>query len=117
MPGLRKNKVEILQCLREPETLHVIRLIGVDLSDVSDDRVSVFGAGDFLDVLEHAPGGVLEGLVACYAVHDEDGFDGLGSAQLLVSWSPGPKAGFWVCTLICTARQEHLSHQAGVYGP
>jgi hypothetical protein len=33
----------------------------------------------FYDGLEHEPGGVGEGRVACYAVEDEEGFDSFGS--------------------------------------
>lgn len=76
---LRESKIEIFQRLRQPETLHKVGLLSVHIPDVIDDCVGEFGAGVFLDAGEHAPGGVLEGFVACDTVHDEDGFDGFGS--------------------------------------
>lgn len=56
--------------------------------DVVDDCVAELGAGELLDAGEHAPGGVLQRFVACYAVHDEDGLDGFGSVCWL-AWDQG----------------------------
>lgn len=76
---LRESKIEIFQRLRKPETLHEIRLIGMLVPDVVDDCVTELSAGVLLDAGEHAPGGVLQGFVTCYAVHNEDGFNSFGS--------------------------------------
>jgi len=77
----------VIQCLRKPETLHEVRLVGILVPNIVDDCVAEFGAGEFLDAGEHAPDGILEGFVACYAVHDEDGFDSFGSvlSSLLIA--------------------------------
>lgn len=80
---LREGKVKVFQRLRKPKTLHEIGLIGMLVPDVVDDCVAELGAGVLLDAGEHAPGGILQGFVACYTVHYEDGFDGFGSVCLL----------------------------------
>jgi len=96
MIWFRENKIKVFQRLRKPETLHEVRLVGILVPDIVDDRVAEFGAGEFLDAGEHAPGGVLEGFVACYAVHDEDGFDSFGSVRLLVKIFMGFMGVWWV---------------------
>lgn len=47
--------------------------------DVCDGGVAKGRERGSLDGLEEAPGGVLEGGVAGYAVEDEDGFDCFGT--------------------------------------
>lgn len=79
--GLGENKIEILQCLRQPEAFHVVQLWRVLISHVSDRRMRIFSPRDLLDVSEHSPSGVLERLVAGYSVHDEDGFDCFGPTR------------------------------------
>lgn len=79
MIRLRKDQVEILQRLSKPEALHFIAQLRFTVPHVLDGRMAIFRACRFINVLEHAPGCVLEGLVACDSVHDENGFEGFGS--------------------------------------
>lgn len=79
---LREDKVVILQRFRQPEALHVICLLCVHIADIIDGCMGVSGASDSLDIREHAPGSVLEGLVPCYAVHNKDRLDSFGSVLL-----------------------------------
>lgn len=81
-PRLTKDKIKILQRLRRPETLHTVYFLGICGCDVVDGGASDVCSGIALDVLKHVPGVVLEYCVACYAVKDEEGFDGFWSADI-----------------------------------
>lgn len=78
MIRLGKYKIQILKCLSEPEALHLIGVFWDGSAHVLDSRVAVLGACGFVDVLEHAPCCILQGLLSCDSVHDEDGLEGFG---------------------------------------
>lgn len=78
----RIQEIEVLERLREPETLHLIH-VARDLGvDVVDGRVAEFRRGGSDDGLEHLPALVLPDLVTGDTVHVPDGFDGFGSGVL-----------------------------------
>lgn len=62
--GLRKGEIEILERLRGPEALHLVFLHGLIIPHVVDGGMAEVGASDRVDVLEHAPCGVLVELVS-----------------------------------------------------
>lgn len=78
-PLIRKQQIEILQRLREPETFHFVIETGRRGHDVVDGAVAIHGRGVFLDGLEHFPACFAPVRVAGYAVHVPDGFDGFGA--------------------------------------
>ena len=74
---LAEYQIEILQRLCGPEALHAVRLQRLRDSAIRERGVRDVSLGVLDDVLEHFPGAVLKRLLACDAVENEDGFNGL----------------------------------------
>lgn len=118
MIRLRKDQVKVFQSLRKPEALHLVAQLRQRIANVVNGRVTIFGTGHFVDILKHAPRHILKGLVASDAVHDEDGFDGLGAeGRVSMEWirplvrkkSIGEPWGSLVPKLVCCVRDANYA--------
>lgn len=83
---ITKNKVEILQGLSRPKTLHAVDFYWIFDGDIVDSCVGNVRSGVFLNALKHLPGPVLQTCIPCDAVEDEDGLDGLRSDKPPMRW-------------------------------
>lgn len=107
--GLTEDGIEVLQRLRQPETLHLIlfpRLLGRHVVDLCARDL---GLCMLFDLRKHAPGGVLEGFVAGQAIQDEDRLDGLGAQEVARVGDGGEARGDAVL------REEVLGALGGVF--
>lgn len=75
---LRKDQVEILERLRQPERFHAVGLGGVSDRDIVQRCMGDCSPCLVDDGGEHVPGSFLKGWVSGDAVHDEDGLDRFG---------------------------------------
>lgn len=107
---ITEDQVEILQRLREPKTLHAVRMAdttsAVD-SDVPDATTGNLGASGVFDGLEHTPCVVQELFITGDAIENEYRFYGLraGFYQLLRQNKTG---GRWrICTEGCTESHRY----------
>lgn len=107
---ITEDQVEILQRLREPKTLHAVRMAdttSVVDSDVPDATTGNLGASGVFDGLEHTPCVVQELFITGDAIENEYRFYGLraGFYQLLRQNKTG---GRWrICTAGCTESHRY----------
>ena len=83
LPLLTKQEIEILQRLRQPETLHFVLHFRRRFRYIIDSAVAVHSRRVVVDGFEHGPADAAPVLVAGYAVHVEDGFDGFGAVWVV----------------------------------
>lgn len=81
---LGKDEIQVLKRLSEPVTFHSVGFFRAQVTDVLDGRVTKIGMRHLLNVLEHAPSRILQGLVTSDSVHYENRLNGLRSKFGLV---------------------------------
>lgn len=68
----RKEKVEVLQGFREPETLHRILVVWRWLRNIVDSGVAIFDRGSVYYGFEHRPSLILPDRIAGDTIHVPD---------------------------------------------
>lgn len=71
MIWLRKDEIEVLQSFGKPKTLHFVLMFRFQMTHIVNRRMTKFSSGRLVDILEHAPRGVLKSLISSNPVHDE----------------------------------------------
>ena len=69
---LAENQIEILQRLRRPVALHAIHSLWLLFRDIVERRIRYVRLGRILDSAKHPPRPVLQRLITCDAVKNED---------------------------------------------
>ena len=83
MIWLRKDEIEVLQSLGKPKALHFVLVFWFRMTHIVDRRVAKLSPGGLIDVLKHAPRGVLESLISSNPVHDEQGLESFRSRPVV----------------------------------
>jgi hypothetical protein len=83
MIWLRKDKVEVFQSLGKPKALHFVLMFWFRMTHIVDRRMAKLSPGCLINVLKHAPRGVLKSLISSNPVHDEQGLESFRSGPVV----------------------------------